>query len=335
MDIQIKNISETEIEISGSVPEEIWAKKRPAALKKMAGEIKVDGFRSGQIPEAVLIKKVGEEAILWEQAGQTLSDLYPTIVLDNKLDVIGRPEITITKIVANQPLEFKIKTAVVPKIELPNWKQEVKQINQEPLPEIEVTEKEIEEAVKTVKSQSAGSPEEAKEAPTDTWAQKLGPWKNLTEMKEAVKEKIKEDKAGKAKEAHRLKLLEAVADKITLEIPSLLIESELDKMIQELKHNIESAGLVFNEYLNHLKKTEEDLRQAWQTDAEKRVRLGLVAQKLIETEKIQPTTEEIEKEIERLTKAYGDQKPEPTKLKQAVINYLTHEKLYQLLENEK
>ena len=46
-----------------------------------------------------------------------------------------------------------------------------------------------------------------------------------------------------------------------MDIPEALINFEQDKMIDELKHNIEHQGIEFSKYLADLKKTEDDLKK--------------------------------------------------------------------------
>ena len=43
------------------------------------------------------------------------------------------------------------------------------------------------------------------------------------------------------------------------EIPDILVDSETKKMLEELEHNLTHQGLKFEDYLNHLKKTQADL----------------------------------------------------------------------------
>ncbi len=55
-------------------------------------------------------------------AEMALSEHYPKIIDEEKIDVISRPEISITKIARNNPLGFKIRTSVLPEVKLPDYK---------------------------------------------------------------------------------------------------------------------------------------------------------------------------------------------------------------------
>ena len=57
-----------------------------------------------------------------------LNEHYPKIIEEEKIDAISRPEISITKLARKNPLGFKIKTAVLPEIKLPDYKNIAKDI---------------------------------------------------------------------------------------------------------------------------------------------------------------------------------------------------------------
>src|SRR4051812_16202712 len=81
------------VEISGEIPYEAIAPFEKEALKNIAEEIEMPGFRKGHVPQDLALKQVGEIEVLQEAANMYLRELYPAIVEANKLDVVGRPEI--------------------------------------------------------------------------------------------------------------------------------------------------------------------------------------------------------------------------------------------------
>jgi trigger factor len=100
--LKITKVSGSKIEITGTVPAVQFESFRKKALENINNEISIDGFRKGKIPENILISKVGDMTILEEMAELALSVSYPKMVIEEKLDVIGRPEIQITKIAKDQ-----------------------------------------------------------------------------------------------------------------------------------------------------------------------------------------------------------------------------------------
>ena len=128
MQIKIIKLPKSEIEIEGELEADIFENYFTKALKRLGENLKIDGFRKGKIPENILLSKIPEITILEEMAQIALNEHYPKILEEEKIDAIGRPEISITKLARKNPLGFKIKTAVLPKIKLPDYKGIAKKI---------------------------------------------------------------------------------------------------------------------------------------------------------------------------------------------------------------
>jgi len=88
--------------------------------------------------------------------------------------------------------------------------------------------------------------------------------------------------------------------------------------------------LKTEDYLGHLKKTMEDLRKDWRTDAEKRAKLQIVMNKIAGVEKIEPEAEKMEAEVKHLLASYKDAKEE--RVREYVAMVLTNEKVFEFLE---
>jgi FKBP-type peptidyl-prolyl cis-trans isomerase (trigger factor) len=111
--------AESAVEIEAEIPAEELGKFRSSTLAKLQTSVKLDGFRPGQVPEAVLVKTLGEEQIWFEMAQAALAAAYPKLLSDNKIDALGAPAVSLTKLVPGNPLGFKIRVAVYPEIKLP------------------------------------------------------------------------------------------------------------------------------------------------------------------------------------------------------------------------
>src|SRR3989338_9907444 len=126
MKVSVKKLPKSEVEIEGELDAETLESYFGKALKRLGDSLDLDGFRNGKIPENVLISKIPEIRILEEMAEMALSEHYPKIVEEEKIDAISRPEIAITKLARKNPFGFKIKTAVLPEIKLPDYKKVAK-----------------------------------------------------------------------------------------------------------------------------------------------------------------------------------------------------------------
>ncbi|MEK9183638.1 MAG: hypothetical protein AAB890_01005, partial [Patescibacteria group bacterium] len=121
------------------------------------------------------------------------------------------------------------------------------------------------------------------------------------------------------------------------EVPNILIEEEKGKMLLETRNNVVGAGLKWEDYLKHIKKTEEELKISWEEDAVKRVKYGLVLNEMAEKEKIEVSDEELNKETEKIIRHQTNTRQNINKerLKTYVYGIMRNEKLFQLLEKVK
>jgi len=351
---QIKKIEGSEVEITSTIPVNILEKHREKAVKKLSAQIEVRGFRKGHLPENILIQKVGEANILEEMAEMALREEYPKIITENKIDAIGRPEISITKIAKGNPLEFKVRVAVMPEVELADYKAIAKDVVMKK-ENVEVTEKEVDDTIAEIRKMRAQASvakkepgdgekidttadkegEKKEELPeiNDEFVKTLGDFKDVKDFKEQLKINLQKEKERKIQDKKKAEIMEKLIQNSTISIPKILVESELDKMTAQFKDNVMQSGGTFEEYLKHIKKTEEEIRKEWRTDAEKHAKSQLIINKIAITEKIIASNDEIEKEVKQLLDYYKDADPQRARIH--VETVLTNKKVFEFLENQK
>lgn len=335
MNAKITTLPKSMVEIEGELSENEFGAYRERAVRNVANAIEIDGFRKGMAPEAVLVQKVGDMAILEEMAHLALQDLYPKLVAEHELDVIGPPDIAITKIGKGSVLGFKIKSAVVPGLELPNYKKIAEAVQKEKA-DTTATDKDVEETLEEIRKQRAMKKEGSEpELPAldDAFAKSLGKFESLEELRAKLKENIGLDKELRVKEKKRIDTIEKITADTKGEIPDILAQSEAEKMAMRLRADLERAGLVYEDYLKNVGKTEEALRKEWAPEAEKRAKIELVLMKIAEVEGIKPSDEEIEKEVKHVLEHYADAKED--RVRDYVANLIQNEKVFQFLEGQK
>ncbi len=318
--IKITKLEKSKVEITGSIPVDIFATFRKQALQNINEEVTIDGFRKGKVPEATLVSKVGDMAILEEMAELALSKAYPEIIIENKIDAIGRPEINILKLAIDNPLEFKIITTVTPEIKLGDYKKISKEKNNPPAggPEeiFEVTDKEVLEALEKIKASHADH---------------AGHDHDSAEAHEQLKKYLLEEKKMQARDKKRIAISDALLDSGIFEIPDLLIDSEARRIEAQFMDDIARMGVTIEDYLKHAKKTIEEIRAEWRPNAEKKARLQLILNEIVRLEKITVPAKEIEEEVKHILDHYKDANPEHAYTYAETV--LTNEKAFQFLEN--
>ncbi len=346
MQINIKKLPKSEVELEGEIDAEAFEGYYGKALKKIGENLEVDGFRKGKVPESIILSKVPEMNILNEMAQLAISEAYPKILDENKIDAISRPEITITKLARKNPLGFKIKTAVLPEIKMPDYKAIAKKTISEVTDEdknTNVTDEELEKtildiqksrALKVEKKEGEEIKELEPEIPelNDEFVKGLGPFKNVEDFKTKLRENIKLEKENMVKEKTRIKIIEKIIEKSEMEVPEILVEIEVNKIMARMEADIAQMGLKFDDYLKHLKKTVEEIRKDFRKDGEQRAKLSLVLAKIAEMENIKADDEAIANEVAHILEHYKDADPERARAHSESV--LVNEKVFQCLENQ-
>lgn len=362
--INVKKLPKSEVEIEGELHSEMFESYFPKVLKKLGENLKLDGFRKGKIPENVLLSNIPEINILEEMAEMALSEHYPKMLEDEKIStpyvVIGRPEVSITKLARKNPLGFKIKTAVLPEVKLPKYRDIAKEIIlniTDAEKKIEVSEEDLENTIMDIRKSRADKKHisditaephpdpllikervpkagEVEELPewSDEFVKGLGPFKNVADFKAKLKENIKLEKENKLKEKTRLKIIEKIIDGSEMDLPEILVEIELDKILYQMESDITQMGLKFEDYLKHLNKTAADLRKEFRKDGEKKAKLALILNEIAKMEKIIADEKEVAREVATILERYKDADLE--RARAHVENVLTNEKIFQFLESQ-
>lgn len=335
--IDKKENSEVEIHIEISV--KAIESKWPKALKEINESIKIDGFRSGHIPEKVLTDKVGEITILEESAELAIQETYPQILKEKELKAIGSPKIVITKIAKDSPIEVTINTAVLPEIKLPDYKKIASKAKIEKIEE--VTDEDFNKVVEELKShkfhEEHGHDHENHDHSDvvidDAFVQKLGNFKDMADFKEKVKDNLKKEKEYKAKEKTRIEILEGVRKDSKVEVPGILIESELDRMTNEFTHHLSRMGVTLEQYKKDAKKTDEEIRAEWKDKAKERVQTELILLEIARIEKIEAKKEDVERESKLMEEQYPATPKE--RIEAFIEEVLIKEEVFKFLENQK
>ncbi len=362
----------SQVKIVGEIPFAELEAERARAIAHLGKNITLDGFRKGHVPEAVVVQQVGEMTILNEMAERALAHMYPHIVEAHELMVIGHPQVEITKLAPGNPLGISLTVAVIPEVGLPEYMSLAASINAAK-ESAEVTDEELEKQIADIMRQKlayerlqskaaaqAAAPaaaegylptpetEAAKEeeafdpatAPlpelTDEYVKGLGQpgqFETVADFKAKVKEHLTIEKAQQVATAHRAKLTDTIIEASTIDLPKILIDSELNQMFAQMDEDIKRANLKFDDYLAHINKTKEDLAAEWTPMAEKRAKLQLVLNEIAKKEEVKLDEEQLKAQTDQLLEQYKD--ADPTRVRVYVASVMQNEAVMQKLEAAK
>jgi trigger factor len=143
------------------------------------------------------------------------------------------------------------------------------------------------------------------EAPNydEAFATGLG-FKSLEELEIKLRENLQQEKTEQETRRQEKAMLELLAEKSSFPmISDLLLNQEIDKMIYELRQWVTQNGMEFDEYLVSVKKSVTDLKLDFAKQALIRIKVALILEEVAKQEKIAPTPEEIDTEVDRIGEA--------------------------------
>jgi trigger factor len=139
----------------------------------------------------------------------------------------------------------------------------------------------------------------------DKFAQGMGKFANIDELKKKIEENLKLEKEEKEKQRIQQALLDQVVEKSVFhEIPDVLVEGEIDKMLAEMEEGLSSMGLNLEQYQQQIKKTREELREGFKEQAIKRIKAGLALRAIGKIENVEVPDSEVEEEVSRFLKRF-------------------------------
>jgi len=144
----------------------------------------------------------------------------------------------------------------------------------------------------------------------EEFARAMGNFKNKQELEEKIKENLVQEAKNKQNQKTEVEMLKQLVELSEFdELPDILIKREVEKMIDELRVAVENpdSGTNFNDYLQSIKKTEEDLKKDFIPQATQRVKTALIIREIALKEKIEVDEKEIEQEIEKIKQSYQNQ----------------------------
>ncbi len=170
-----------------------------------------------------------------------------------------------------------------------------------------------------------------KELPTldDEFAKDVSEFDTLKELKDSIKNKLEEENKTKAKYETEDEAVKVVCDNVEIDIPSGMIETEIDNMVKEIEQRLSYQGMKLEQYLQMLGKTMEEFRKEYEEQANVSVKNRLVIEAIIKAENIEADDKKLEEKIKEMANMYG-QKEEQLKENENFVNYIKES-----LKNEK
>jgi len=314
---QKKNNYTYEVVVSNDYQKEVQDK----VYKELSKDVKVAGFRPGKAPKDMIEGKIAMD-VLNETVNRILPDVSYEILNTEKLNPLSRLEYAFKEFNKDGGLTFEFSFANSPEIKVSDLKKIKVTKKVEPVTDTEVDmviRNIIQSTLPKEKWSKEGSKKEdlsdeasaksdekkAEDKPfeiTDEMISELGyeDEKTVEGMRKKVRESLQEVKDNQAEDEFTSKVLEEAMKVVDFEVPHNLIHEEIHNREHAFLERLKNINLDLEAYLKTQNKTMEQIHEEWHKDIEKGAFGDILAINLAVQEKLVPTEEDMEKEIEKV-----------------------------------
>lgn len=322
----IVKLPKSQIDVQVTMPWADFQATWDGVFNKAAAEVELPGFRKGQAPinlvEPRILPQVQQEALKQAMPAALIEALQGSTYVP-----IDYPQYNVTAFSKGGELKFTARVTVKPEVKVGNYKivnakrppakttdaAEVEKIiadlfqRYQTRQPVQAANTQVQGPAGAGGSMSFNQPAQGATpqagavptAPNDDFAKAMGA-NTLAELKT----KIQTDLDAEAKYNNELDYEESIlqeVEKITnVDIPEVLIQDELARMLLSLQRNVSDRGLLMEEYLKGQKKTVEQLKAEWRPQAERNVRMELGLSEIARQENVNINDEELQAEVDKI-----------------------------------
>ncbi len=139
----------------------------------------------------------------------------------------------------------------------------------------------------------------------DEFAADTTEFNTLEELKNDIKVKVEEEAKNKAETEMRNALVEKVAESTEVEVPEVMVETQIDNMLMELNYQLQYQGLQLEQLLQMTGRSIEDVRDEKREEAKKLVKSSLVLEAIAKAENVEVSDADVDADVEKMAKTYN------------------------------
>lgn len=311
------------VDVQVQVP---WADLEPKwneTLQRMAQEVEIAGFRKGTAPLPMVEGQLGSRL-----QDEFLKNAMPQFLIEalkgTDIVPIDYPKYQLISFTKSQPLQFKATITNRPVVTVGNYKAiKVAKPTPKPVTEEEVnkviddlfkrwkTRQPLEQAPENQSGQTGSisfqggqtqAPSGQTNTPDDNFAKAMGAT-TLADLRDKIRKDLEANVSYNNELDYEEAILQEVEKMTTVELPDILIQDELNRMLVSLQRRVADMGLLLEDYLKGQGKTLEQLKNEWKPQAEKNVRMELGLADIARQENVTVSDAELQAEIDKIQDA--------------------------------
>ena len=148
---------------------------------------------------------------------------------------------------------------------------------------------------------------EEKELPelNDDFASNVSEFNTLTELKADIEKHLAESVENQNRQKDESTILEAIVKTTEMDIPEVMIQEQLDRVMEDMKMRLSYQGFSMEDYLDMMGSSMEAFRASQRENAENSVKTQLVISEIIKKEGLKVEPEELDQKLQEIAEKYG------------------------------
>ncbi len=129
-------------------------------------------------------------------------------------------------------------------------------------------------------------------------------YETFDDLKSGVRKRLEDQKQQEADMSMKDTLVEKATENASIDVPQAMVDTEVDRMLQEFGQRLQSQGMSLDMYYQFAQTDEEGMKEQFKEDAEKRVRMNMTLEAISNEESIEATEEDVDQELEKMAETY-------------------------------
>ncbi|MEE0771800.1 MAG: trigger factor [Anaerovoracaceae bacterium] len=139
----------------------------------------------------------------------------------------------------------------------------------------------------------------------DDFVKDISEFDTVDELKADIREGLEKAAVERAETQMKNSVLEKVYEANDIDIPDVMVESEIDNMIAEFDQQLRAQGMDIQTYFQYIGKDAAEFRNEIREDAYKKTKTRMIVTAVAEQEKFEASDEDVDAEIANMAQAYG------------------------------
>ncbi len=140
---------------------------------------------------------------------------------------------------------------------------------------------------------------------TDEYVKKHAGVETVEDYKNKTREKLLKNAENRSRDDTENSIVNEICKHAAAEIPDAMLESEIDRMVQDFSYRLMYQGIKLEDYVKYMGQTMSEFREQFREQARPRVLSQLVVEKIVKSENFKAEDGEIDKKIEEQAQSVG------------------------------